>query len=390
MCRKNFCYNSIEDAILMTKRPLKIITLLSGTGRGGADILALDISKRLKKSGHDVIFACPRDNALIDEATSCGIGILILDRQGGADLESLRSFIRFCQNEKVDIVNSHHSRGRHFLTSAKLLGLKPKTVFTRHCLSGGPPLGLFFYNFASDLNIAVSHSVRKSLLLGGMLPGRTKTVYGGIDIGKFEKVPGEKVEETRGKYAAPGILNIGIVGRFFALADKNKPSLKRHEVLFRALAGLNEDFNLLVLGTSDKKPLDMLIDLARFHGLDDRKITICGFQDDPAPFYKIMDINVLPSPREGLGLALIEAMASGVPSIGAAGGGIREIITDGVDGFLFKPGDSGELAEKISVLIKNAKLREMFIENGRKKVKELFDIDKNTKQLEDAFYSLLN
>ena len=369
------------------------MNLLSGGGRGGADILALDISKRLKQSGHNVIFCCPGGNTLVPAAETAGLRVFILDRQSGADLESLRSFIRYCRDEKVDIVNAHHSKGRHFLTAAKFLGLKSRTVFTRHCLSGGlPVLGLFFYNFASDLNIAVSQAVRRSLVRGGMLPGRVKVVYGGIDLGRFANVPLEKVDEARKKYARQGAFNIGIVGRFEeASLDTKKPTIKRHEVLFRALAALKEDFdfNLLALGPSDGRSIQIMTELAAFCGLDPGRITACGFQDDPAPFYKIMDLNVLPLEREGLGLAVIEAMAAGVPSIGADGGGIREIITGGEDGFLFAPGDSGELASKIALLLKNPALREKFIAAGRKKVADLFDIDKNSRLLEEVFYSIL-
>ncbi|MDA8088457.1 MAG: glycosyltransferase family 4 protein [Nitrospiraceae bacterium] len=375
----------------MSRRPLTIMNLLSGGGMGGADILALDISKALKKNGHAVIFGCPGDNALAPAAEAAGLRLFILDRQEITDFDALGSFIRFCRDEKVDIINAHHSRGRHFLAAARYLGLKSKTVFTRHCLCGGLPLlGLFLHNFAADLNIAVSRAVRKSLLVGGMLPGRVKTVYGGIDIERFENVPQALVEEARGKYARPGVFNIGIVGRFQeASLRTDKPSMKRHEVLFRALAGLKMDFNLLVLGPSDRRSLEIMMDLARYHGLDGEKITPCGFQADPSPFYKLMDINVLPSPREGLGLALIEAMAAGVPCIGADGGGIREIITDGRDGFLIRPGDSRQLAGKIGLLLNDAGLRAAFIEAGRKKARELFDIRENVGLLEDAFYGIL-
>ncbi len=364
------------------------MNLLSGGGRGGADILALDISKRLKRMGHAVIFCCPRDNALVTPAMEAGLKLFILDRQSCTDLAGLGSFIRFCRDEKVDIVNAHHSRSRHFLAAARFLGLRARTVFTRHCLSGGLPLaGFFSHNFASDLNIAVSQAVRKSLLAGGMLPGRVKTVYGGIDIERFENVPEAFVEDARKKYARPGVFNIGIAGRFFT-PRVTKPSMKRHEVLFRALAGLKMDFNLIVLGPAGKS-LETMMEMAEFCGLDKKKITACGFQDNPAPFYKIMDLSVLPSPREGLGLVLIEAMAAGVPSIGADGGGIVEIITDGRDGFLFAPGDSAELAMKIGLLLTDRKLREAFAEAGREKARRLFDIEKNTKLLAEVFYGLL-
>ena len=376
------------------KRPLRLMSMLSGTGMGGADILALDFSIRLHRMGHHVIFCCPPDNILIKKAEEAGLEIKPLEqkRQGVTDIGSLRDFIRYCAGKKIDIVNSHHSMGRHFLSAARLLGLrsKSKIVFTRHCLRGGVPFTGFFDNLTSDLNIAVSNHVRRSFLLGGMLPGNIVTVHGGVDIEKFENVPEEKIEEARKKYIHPGAFNIGIVGRFHEtepFLKQGKPSMKRHEVLFRALATIKEyGFNLLVIGPSDPRSLEIMKKLAGLCGLNESALTLCGFQEDVAPFYKIMDLNVLPSPREGLGLAVVEAMAAGAPTVGAGSGGIKEIITDGVDGFLFRPGSSDDLARKIKLLLGNAGLRISFAQKGRRKAGELFDIEKNSKKLEEVFY----
>ncbi len=378
------------------------MTLLSGTGMGGADILALDFSIRLHRMGHHVIFCCPSDNVLISTAEESGLEIKLLDRQSAADMEGLKDFIKYCAGEKIDIINAHHSEGRHFLTASRFFsffspGTRPKTVFMRHCLRGGVPLaGFLLDNFSCDLSVAVSEAVRKSFLVGGILPGRIVTVHGAINIEKFENVPPDKIEDIRRKYAkkTAGTFNIGIVGRFHeSRLEPGKPSIKRHEVLFRALAEKKlegYDFNLLAVGPSDARSIEIMKEVARLSGLDESALTVCGFHQDVAPFYKIMDISVLPSPREGLGLAVVEAMAAGVPVIGAGGGGIKEIISDGADGFLFRPGNSGELAEKIKTLMDDARLRTLFAQRGRQKVRELFDIEKNSRLLEEVFYRLLS
>ena len=163
--------------------------------------------------------------------------------------------------------------------------------------------------------------------------------------------------------------------------------MKRHEVLCKALAGIKEDFNLLALGLHGKDSEYLKI-IAEDNGLDPGKITFCGYQEDIAPFYKIMDLMVLPSPNEGLGLAVIEAMAAGVPCIGAGSGGILEIIHDGIDGLLFKPGESEDLAGKIRMIMANKELRESFVINGRKKVRDVFTIEKTVLETEKIFYNL--
>jgi len=82
-------------------------------------------------------------------------------------------------------------------------------------------------------------------------------------------------------------------------------------------------------------------------------------------------------------------MASGVACIGADSGGIREVITNGTDGFLFKAGDSEDLAEKIGILRKDRELRESFILKGKEKVREKFDIEKTVLETERVFYHLM-
>jgi glycosyltransferase involved in cell wall biosynthesis len=81
------------------------------------------------------------------------------------------------------------------------------------------------------------------------------------------------------------------------------------------------------------------------------------------------DIFVMPSLIEGFGIVFLEAMAAGVPVIGSNVGGTRELIRDGVNGFLVKPLDIQGLAHKICVLLENKSLREQFISQGHQTVR---------------------
>ncbi len=368
------------------------MNLVSGDGRGGADRLALDLSKGLRRRGHRVIWGCPSAYHLMDEVLASGLEIYTLDFSGSMDMSPLLPFLRFCRTEKVDIVNVHHSHGRHLLVAARLLCLKSKAVFTRHCISGSTPyIGAFFYNLVLDMNIAVSDIVRQSLLQGGMRPEKIVRVYGGIDSKNFDEIPKYKVEELRKKYAGPGTFTVGIVARtgLHGTPRGDRPSLKRHEVLFKALADIGGDISVLVLGACREEEIESLKLIAAHNGLDPAKLLFAGFQNNIAPFYKIMDLKVLPSPNEGLGLVVLEAMAAGVPCIGADGGGIREIIDDGINGFLFAPGDSKALAERIRTLRDDAGIRDRFIRNGKEKVARLFDIEHTVQETEKVFYGLV-
>jgi len=100
------------------------------------------------------------------------------------------------------------------------------------------------------------------------------------------------------------------------------------------------------------------------------------------------DVFVLPSLREGIPAALLEAMALRVPVIASSVGGVPEIVEDGVSGFLVRPGNWEEIADRVLDLLNDRNKRELFVANGRKVVAERFDVKKNVKKLEGIFLDL--
>jgi glycogen(starch) synthase len=85
------------------------------------------------------------------------------------------------------------------------------------------------------------------------------------------------------------------------------------------------------------------------------KVSFHGFVDDEEldRFYRQADLFVVPSVYESFGLIYVEAMMYGLPSIATTGGGIGEVITDGVDGFLTKINDSEEIMTRVVELMKD-------------------------------------
>jgi glycogen(starch) synthase len=94
--------------------------------------------------------------------------------------------------------------------------------------------------------------------------------------------------------------------------------------------------------------------------------------DDLAQVYRNCDIFVAPSRYESFGIIFIEAMAFGKPLVGADVGGIPEILQDGTNGLLFRPGDSSDLSDKISALISDGAERMRMGEASRALLKEKF------------------
>lgn len=111
-------------------------------------------------------------------------------------------------------------------------------------------------------------------------------------------------------------------------------------------------------------------------------------------YYKNASVFVLPSitykdQSEGLGVVLLEAMASGAPVIGTDTGGIPDIIKDGINGLLVPPGDPYALADAIIRIIENPDLTNQFREAGLKTVHERFSWEKISDQFIEIYQELL-
>ncbi len=90
--------------------------------------------------------------------------------------------------------------------------------------------------------------------------------------------------------------------------------------------------------------------------------------DELAAAYASADVFAFPSDTETLGFAAMEAMASGVPAVGARAGGVPDVIDEGVNGLLFTPGDLGDLTAKLGSLLFDPALRRRLGENARQEM----------------------
>jgi L-malate glycosyltransferase len=101
------------------------------------------------------------------------------------------------------------------------------------------------------------------------------------------------------------------------------------------------------------------------------------------------DMAVLPSQAEGFSNALLEYMASGLPTIATDVGGNPEVIENGVDGLLVKPGDPTALADAISSLLKDPNLASQLGAAGRERVRRHFDFAQLTSNIDALYTDLL-
>lgn len=147
--------------------------------------------------------------------------------------------------------------------------------------------------------------------------------------------------------------------------------VKRLEVLLHALAE-TRGVSLRLVGTGPTR--DGVSRTVRDLGLSGR-VTMCGFVDDPAPVFAGGDVFVLPSAAEAFPLALLQAMASGLPVIASRVGGIPELVRDGVDGLLVPADDPAALAGALRTLAGDGRARAEMGRRARERVVAKFSLD---------------
>ena len=197
-------------------------------------------------------------------------------------------------------------------------------------------------------------------------------------------------EARRRRRAALGISPsqhvVGLVARF-------EPG-KRHELFLDVMAVLVDRalpvHGLVVGGALPGKPsqtLDELETEVRRRGLD-ADVTLTGQVADACVLIELMDVVLSLAPAEAFGIAVLEAMALGVPVIASATGGPREIIEDGESGLLVAGSRAGHVADAVQRVLEDVRLRERLSAAGVERFRSRFAAERMTADLQGAIAEL--
>ncbi len=197
-----------------------------------------------------------------------------------------------------------------------------------------------------------SEDLALALRRGAARPGRLKYIPNGVDTDRFH--PGEEpgLREELGVPADAEV--VGYVGE--VTREKNLGMLLD---ACRLLIGERPRLRLVMVGDALKEPESMeRLRLKAEKGEMAGRVVFAGFRRDVERFYRIFDVYAHPSLREGFGVPLIEAMATGIPVVACRVRGPREVVSDGITGTLVRPGDAEEMAAAISFYLEVEEARE--------------------------------
>ncbi len=215
--------------------------------------------------------------------------------------------------------------------------------------------------------IAISDYIKGQLIVAGVDESKIVVRHLGIDTQRFKPNP-----EARKRLAAE--YDFGAGDLVLSTVSYLKP-IKNPQVIVEAcglLATRKVSFRLFVAG--DGEMLAELQELSHRLNIADRIIWL-GLVPDPSALLQASDLFLLTTIGEAFGLVLAEAMACGVPIVGARSGGIAEVVEDRKTGLLVPPLDPTALANGIQHLGADVALRRAMGVAGRERVQENFTVE---------------
>jgi glycosyltransferase involved in cell wall biosynthesis len=251
---------------------------------------------------------------------------------------------RIVREQDIDIIHCQRHKCTVYGTlAAWIVGKSVKVITTVHGLNRTRTLGRKFLNRALfnriSRIIAVSKAVRSDILETNQIssPDKVVTVYNGIDAEQFsDSNLTQKEARDRLDLADKKAFVFGTVGRL--------TKVKGQAVLLKAFAWVCQKYPRSWLVLAGKGPLEIELRnlAAKLH--IDKHVIFLGHRNDIPDVLRAYDVFVLPSFSEGLCLALLEAMASGIPVIASRVGGIPEILNSPDLGMMVSPSSVEELA----------------------------------------------
>jgi len=338
------------------------------TWRGGEQ-QTLYLLRSLKERRIKSHLACQPGSPMEKKALEAGVEVFPIAMRGEVDLPASLRIRKLITRHGYDIVHSHTSHA-HTLAFFASLGCGTCRLVTRRVdfsifRNRFLPINGIKYRFMADYYIAISHQIKQVMVKDGIAADRIFVVHSGIDPQRFARAAGDHLtEEFKLRPDERVVINVAHLA-----GHKGQKYLVG--AIPHVLAAIpNVRFFIIGKGELMSELQALSVSLGIGHAL-----TFTGFRNDVGAFYKIADLFVMSSVQEGLGTAILDALALGIPVVAANSGGIPEIIRDGQTGRLVEAANPQALAKGIIEMLTNVEQAGAMARRGQADVKAKFSID---------------
>jgi len=356
---------------------MKVLMITTHINFGGISSYTFSLAKALIKNGHEVVCASSFGE-MLPLFKRHGIRIINIPINTKSELNpmiiiSLIRLLMLNRTEKFDVIHAH-TRVTQVLAS--YLNRITKIPFVSTCH------GFFRRNLGRQLYpcwgqrvIAISEAVKKHLMIDFYIKEENiKLVHNGIDIDQFRVLAKRSDLDHKTR-------TVGIIARL--------STVKGHKYLIEAMAEVVKEFEdarLFIFGQGKIKY--ELIKLAQSLKIS-KQVFFLPSVSNTAEVLQEIDIFVMPSIQEGLGLSILEALACGVPVVASNVGGIPSIIKHDVSGLLVDPANPMALAGAIMHVMEDRSLAIRLGRKGRQQVEEKFNLGKMASDIEKVYAEVI-
>ena len=347
---------------------------------GGADqVLSLMRGIRERNDRFDQYLLSVQGSAIARKVVKSGITVIEISNRGELDFRLFFKMQKVIRARKIDLLHIHSRKGADWWGVMAGSFCQVPVIISRRVDSVEPALLAKWKYKKCAAVVCISSKIREIIASYGLGDTPIKMIRSGVDTLTY--TPGRKVSLPDLFSISQEKMVIGVIAQFI--------KRKGHRFFLEALPQIlakNPNTHVLFFGSG---PLEKSLKLQlRDRGLA-QHVTFAGFRKDLPDILASLDLVVHPALKEGLGTALLQASACGVPVVASKVGGIPEIVQPGLNGVLVEAGNATEIASAVNDLLGDVKKRETLSARAVTFAREACSIDAMIDAHIDLYRSIL-
>ncbi|MDN4495140.1 glycosyltransferase [Ureibacillus aquaedulcis] len=336
---------------------ITIAMVLPSLKIGGGQKIAIDIANSLDSRRFNVIFIIIEEEANTSfEKNICEkFDVAFLRKEKGFSIKTIFRLMKVLRRQKVDVVHVH-LRALIYTSLATLFTKVNTRIYTVHSIAqhdGGGYLRFLYkvaFKYWGYIPVAICDYVKDTMIDYYRLSSdKVPLIYNGIDLKRYPEK--QRIESSSNR------INFISVASFWGV--------KNHELLLKAFASASKqcpDIYLTLLGDG---PLQQgMIQLTKNLGIHDR-VSFRGNVTNVSEHLRMSDVFIMSSDFEGFPLSVIEAMATGLPIITTAAGGVIDLVKHEYNGLIVPTRDIESLSNAMIEITINENTRKNFAANSK-------------------------
>jgi glycosyltransferase involved in cell wall biosynthesis len=366
-------------------REIRACLVVGQLGLGGLEKQAYLLATGLARREFDVsVISLSAGGAWAERFVGAGLSLIQLERRGHLEIRRLFALVRALRTIRPDLVYSFNYPTTVYARLAGLLASVPVLITGERCVSLRS-----VERFLERMLVRVTECVicnaeavlRDRVDRFGLPAHKVITIYNGVEPGK-QPGPCERGVARKALGLGKDSCVVGTIARLDD--DKNLSMMIEVAALCRGEA---PQVRFCAIGGGPRE--DSLRAEIRERGLED-VFLLAGPRESAHDLLPAFDIFVLTSRSEGLPNAVMEAMVSSLPCVCTDVGGCRELVEEGLSGYLVPAGDSAAMAGRVRELLRNPGLRERMGSRGRDRILKDFSVARLVERTDRVLREILD